>query len=149
VRRTQFGPAALNFPPTLAARDGILRHQNHQKKNRNRWRRPSWACRKNRTCLDRPDRGCRVGAKRGGHKRWSVLCVLPTSISRPLLACSMAALFSGSRPRLVGRPLLYSISAFASLGVFLVSLPLFPRFCYILTFPLSSDMIKGNASYCF
>ncbi|KAI0257443.1 general substrate transporter [Lactifluus subvellereus] len=31
----------------------------------------------------------------------------------------MAPLFSGSRPRLVGRPLLYSISAFASLGVFL------------------------------
>ncbi|KAI0001912.1 general substrate transporter [Russula vinacea] len=31
----------------------------------------------------------------------------------------MATLLSGSRPRLVGRPLLYSISAFASLGVFL------------------------------
>jgi len=44
------------------------------------------------------------------------------------------ALFSGSRPRLVGRPLLYSISAFASLGVFLVSLA-FHRF----HFPLYID----------
>lgn len=70
VRRRRFGPAALNFPPTLAAQGGTLRHQNHQKKSKNRWRRPSWACRIERTCLERPGerpvRACRVGAKWGG-----------------------------------------------------------------------------------
>jgi len=62
-----------------------------------------------------------------------------------LLTCSMATRLSASRPRLVGRPLLYSITAFASLGVFLVSHD-FHTPISIHT-PFSSDMIKGNASY--
>jgi hypothetical protein len=83
-----------------------------------------------RTCLERPVSDRTVGVVLapsgvGGPSALVTLCVLLTSPGH-LLACSMAALFSGSRPRLVGRPLLYSISAFASLGVFLVSFPSFP-----------------------
>ena len=56
----------------------------------------------------------------------------------------MASLFPGSRPHLVGRPLLYSISAFASLGVFLVShVSHTPPSVRLTSFSL--DMIKGNA----
>lgn len=63
-----------------------------------------------------------------------------------LLTCTMAPFFSGSRPRLVGRPLLYSISAFASLGVFLVSELCYTLSALYLLTLFSLDMIKGNAS---
>jgi hypothetical protein len=48
---------------------------------------------------------------------------------------------SPSRRRLVGQPLLYAISVFASLGVFLVSAPLLSQ--RFLT-PGSLDMTKGT-----
>lgn len=48
-----------------------------------------------------------------------------------------------SPPRLVGQPLLYAISIFASLGVFLVRIRLHvPRFPYLTSFN-SLDMTKG------
>lgn len=51
------------------------------------------------------------------------------------------------RPRLVGQSLLYAISVFASLGVFLVSLYSYPTRWY-LTYG-SSDMTKGKAFFSF
>ena len=55
----------------------------------------------------------------------------------------MASLALSPRRRLVGQPLLYAISVFASLGVFLVS----ATGCGVLTtrliWPSSSDMTKG------
>jgi hypothetical protein len=63
-----------------------------------------------------------------------------------LLTCSMATRPSATRPRLVGRPLLYSITAFASLGVFLVSHD-FHTPIGIHSPSFSLDMIKGNASF--
>jgi hypothetical protein len=62
-----------------------------------------------------------------------------------LPTCNMAPPLSSSRPRLVGRPLLYSITAFASLGVFLVSHHFHSSICIHL--PFSLDMIKGKSSY--
>ena len=91
--------------------------------------------------VERPDR---VGAKAVGERLQNWVGHSLRSFHH-LLTCGMATLLSGSRPRLVGRPLLYTISAFASLGVFLVSylsslLSAVYSFC-----PLSSVMIKGNA----
>ena len=105
---------ALNFPPTLVARDGTLRRPNHQRKSRSRWKQPSWALAN--VGVQRPDR---IGAIVG--QNWVDHSFAFFHTPPPLLTCSMATLVSGSRPRLVGRPLLYTISAFASLGVFLVS----------------------------
>lgn len=64
-----------------------------------------------------------VATRRQGHASDSGLRAFlpPPPAYHHLLICSMAPVCFGSWPRLVGRPLLYSISAFASLGVFLVS----------------------------
>jgi hypothetical protein len=64
-----------------------------------------------------------------------------------LPTCNMATLLSGSRPRLVGRPLLYSITAFASLGVFLVSHHLHTSTTCIHSSSFSSGMTKGKSSF--
>lgn len=49
---------------------------------------------------------------------------------------------TATRRRLVGQPLLYTISVFASLGVFLVSIHVTYNVPVLTT--SSSDMIKGN-----
>lgn len=64
-----------------------------------------------------------------------------------LPTCNMATLLSGSRPRLVGRPLLYSITAFASLGVFLVSHHFHTSTTCSHSQSFSLDMTKGESSY--
>jgi len=156
VRPRRLGLAVLNFPPIPVARDGTLRRLSHQMKSRSRWRRPSWALELNEEGWG--ECACRgIGPQLSGAKAVGVSLVsdsktgvLPPSIlscdhHHHLLTCSMATRLSASRPRLVGRPLLYSITAFASLGVFLVShdfhtpIGIHP--------PFSLDMIKGNASY--
>lgn len=162
VRPRRLGLAVLNFPPIPVARDGALRRLSHQMKSRSRWRRPSRALELNEEGLgkvvlvegsgrsvERQGRRCLSGERL---QNWGPF---PLSFHSScdhdhhyhhLLTCSMATRPSATRPRLVGRPLLYSITAFASLGVFLVSHD-FHTPIGIHSPSFSLDMIKGNASF--
>jgi hypothetical protein len=83
VRWRQLGPAALNFPPTLVARDGTLRRLNHQTKSRSRWTRPSRALRLTEERWFFGESGRAAGVGRQGRRY--LPCLLEATHSTPKL----------------------------------------------------------------
>lgn len=96
-----------------------------------------------------PDRGCRVGAKVGfaAHKRWSLFAFF---LHLPPPACMLhggTLFWPTTTSRRSTSPILYL--CLCQSWSFPRKLAIISTFHYILTSPLSSVMIKGNASYYF
>ncbi len=132
-------------------RDGTLHRQNRQKKSRNQWRQLSRACRTKWVLSDRTVGG--VGAKWGARRRATPKLALAWSLFAFFLlppACMQhggTLFWLTATPRRSTSPILY-LCLCQSWG-FPRKLSIVSTLRYILTSPLSSAMIKGNASYCF